>query len=264
MSPTIISTMSSIETRPSVPPYSSMTSAICVRVACIRTRRSSAGIERGTNSTGRKTSAVSSSAPKSIEAIGGLVAARRLRGIFPRIARDSRRNRGCAPCRADRRASRHRPAGANGRRCETPRAPRAASRSRRTAMMSARGIIASATRNSCRPNTFLSSARSCGVTSPAVSSSATSMSSRTEAGARPSITRSRSNKTWSLAYRQRDLAPEVASRRFQFSPTCALRRSYALGAVNRPRPVVRVCLSQAFPPRAAPAPPCASASAGVS
>ena len=71
MSPTIISTISSMETRPSVPPYSSMTSAIWVRVACIRTSRSSAGIERGTKSTGRKMSAVSSSAPKSIEAMAG-------------------------------------------------------------------------------------------------------------------------------------------------------------------------------------------------
>ena len=54
MSPTTISTRSSIETRPSVPPYSSITSAMWVRVACIRTRRSTAGIEGGTKSTGRR------------------------------------------------------------------------------------------------------------------------------------------------------------------------------------------------------------------
>ena len=51
MSPTTISTMSSSETSPSVPPYSSMTSAICVRVACMRAIRSEASIEGGTNST---------------------------------------------------------------------------------------------------------------------------------------------------------------------------------------------------------------------
>ena len=45
-----ISTMSSIETSPSVPPYSSITRAICVRVACILASRSIAGIEGGTNS----------------------------------------------------------------------------------------------------------------------------------------------------------------------------------------------------------------------
>ena len=47
MSPTIASTTSSIETNPSVPPYSSMTRAICVREVCIFSRRSSAGIEGG-------------------------------------------------------------------------------------------------------------------------------------------------------------------------------------------------------------------------
>ena len=65
-----------------------------------------------------------------------------------------------------------------------------------TAMMSARGTITSATRTSCRPRTFLRIARSCGVKSalaPA-SSSASSMSSRTEAGPRPNRPRSRSNK----------------------------------------------------------------------
>ena len=65
-----------------------------------------------------------------------------------------RRSRGCGPCRADRRACRRRPAGANGRRCEIAPAPRAASRPCETATMSARGIIASSTRMSCRPSTF--------------------------------------------------------------------------------------------------------------
>ena len=49
MSPTTISTMSSCEARPSVPPYSSITSAICVRLTCIRRRRSEASIDGGTN-----------------------------------------------------------------------------------------------------------------------------------------------------------------------------------------------------------------------
>ena len=53
MSPTICSTMSSIETRPSVPPYSSTTSARWMRVACIFSSRSSAGIDGGTNSISR-------------------------------------------------------------------------------------------------------------------------------------------------------------------------------------------------------------------
>ena len=53
MSPTICSTMSSIDTMPSVPPYSSITSARWMRVACILASRSIAGIEGGTNSTSR-------------------------------------------------------------------------------------------------------------------------------------------------------------------------------------------------------------------
>src|SRR5215467_7027498 len=40
ISPTICSTMSSIEARPSVPPYSSTTSARWMRVACMRAKRS--------------------------------------------------------------------------------------------------------------------------------------------------------------------------------------------------------------------------------
>ena len=46
--------MSSIETRPSVPPYSSITSARWVWVACILSSRSSARIEGGTNRMGRR------------------------------------------------------------------------------------------------------------------------------------------------------------------------------------------------------------------
>ena len=49
MSPTICSTTSSIDTMPSVPPYSSITSARWMRVACILASRSIAGIEGGTN-----------------------------------------------------------------------------------------------------------------------------------------------------------------------------------------------------------------------
>src|SRR5829696_5669988 len=45
--------MSSIETRPSVPPYSSTTRARWIRVACIFSSRSSAGIDGGTNSISR-------------------------------------------------------------------------------------------------------------------------------------------------------------------------------------------------------------------
>ena len=51
ISPTMISTISSNETRPSVPPYSSMTRAIWVRAACMRAIRSEASMEGGTNST---------------------------------------------------------------------------------------------------------------------------------------------------------------------------------------------------------------------
>src|SRR6185369_14551204 len=48
MSPTICSTISSIEASPSVPPYSSTTSERWIRVACICANRSMAGIEGGT------------------------------------------------------------------------------------------------------------------------------------------------------------------------------------------------------------------------
>src|SRR6266852_3963877 len=47
ISPTICSTMSSIDTTPSAPPYSSTTKARWMRVVCILARRSSTGIEAG-------------------------------------------------------------------------------------------------------------------------------------------------------------------------------------------------------------------------
>src|SRR6266850_72539 len=50
ISPTICSTMSSIDTRPSVPPYSSTTSAKWMREACICAKRSIARIDGGTKS----------------------------------------------------------------------------------------------------------------------------------------------------------------------------------------------------------------------
>ena len=47
-SPTICSTRSSMVTRPSVPPYSSTTSAMWMRVDCMRISRFVAGIDGGT------------------------------------------------------------------------------------------------------------------------------------------------------------------------------------------------------------------------
>ena len=68
----------------------------------------------------------------------------------------------------------HAPAGANGRRCGTRRALRPDVESEATAMMSARGIMMSATRTSCSDRTFFSIARSSGEKSGAavISSSA--------------------------------------------------------------------------------------------
>ena len=43
-----------METRPSVPPYSSITSAMWVRVVCMRASRSMTGIEGGAKITGRR------------------------------------------------------------------------------------------------------------------------------------------------------------------------------------------------------------------
>ena len=48
ISPTISSRMSSMVTRPAVPPYSSMTIAMWVRVACISRSSSSTGLDSGT------------------------------------------------------------------------------------------------------------------------------------------------------------------------------------------------------------------------
>ena len=48
-----------------MPPYSSITSAIWVRVACIRTSRSIAGMDGGTNSTGRRIRAAASETDRS-------------------------------------------------------------------------------------------------------------------------------------------------------------------------------------------------------
>ena len=156
------STRSSIETRPSVPPYSSMTRAMCVRVACIRSRRSSAGIEWRHEQD-------------------------RAQDVEPR-----RRSRAGRPCR-DRSAARRRPsaavvgsqamnpgiadvdhaawvverladrpAGANGRPCGTGAAARRGSRRRQRATMSARGTMTSSTARLPKPSMFLSIARSCG------------------------------------------------------------------------------------------------------
>ena len=48
ISPTISSSMSSIVTSPAVPPYSSTTTAMCWRSACISASRASTGLESGT------------------------------------------------------------------------------------------------------------------------------------------------------------------------------------------------------------------------
>ena len=100
----------------------------------------------------------------------GACARWRLRWLRQR--RDRRRNRGYAPCRADRRAYRHAPAGANGRRRETPQAHRRAWYRSDTAMISARGTMTSPTCTSCKARTFFSMARSCGETSSSVEGSA--------------------------------------------------------------------------------------------
>ena len=56
ISPTISSRMSSIVTRPAVPPYSSMTIAMWVRWLCISRSSSSTGFDSGTQTGGRATS----------------------------------------------------------------------------------------------------------------------------------------------------------------------------------------------------------------
>src|SRR5271166_4548803 len=63
-----------------------------------------------------------------------------------------------------------------------------------TDMISARGTMTSLTLISCRPSTFLSMARSCGLKSSAIeaSSSASSISSRIEAPLKPNKERNRS------------------------------------------------------------------------
>jgi len=61
ISPTISSRMSSIVTRPAVPPYSSMTTARWMCSACMSRRSSSAGLLSGTQTAGRITDSTSSS-----------------------------------------------------------------------------------------------------------------------------------------------------------------------------------------------------------
>ncbi len=108
ISPTIISTMSSIEARPSVPPYSSMTSAICVRVVCILTSRSSAGIDGGTKRTGRRMPAFRQGRSRRSRVSPGAAARLSLKPSGRASAGDEiDEDRGCGPCRADRRDSRH-------------------------------------------------------------------------------------------------------------------------------------------------------------
>ena len=168
MSPTTISTRSSIETRPSVPPYSSMTRAMWVRVACIRTRRSMAGIERGTNRTGRRILA----AARVIE-----------RSTWPRLGGSAVPSSDPAPAAGGAGVGAHgeeieevadvdhalgiveglavdRQAGMAGGAEQGRRSPRVVSAA--TATMSARGTMTSSTRMRWKPRTFLSIARSWG------------------------------------------------------------------------------------------------------
>ena len=65
ISPTISSRMSSIVTRPAVPPYSSMAIATWIRCVCICRSNSSTGLLSGTNVAGRMTFSIrsASSAP---------------------------------------------------------------------------------------------------------------------------------------------------------------------------------------------------------
>ena len=61
ISPTISSRMSSIVTRPAVPPYSSTTMATCTRAACMSFSNSSAGLESGTKEVARMSESTVSS-----------------------------------------------------------------------------------------------------------------------------------------------------------------------------------------------------------
>ena len=69
ISPTISSRMSSIVIRPAVPPYSSTTTSMCCRLACISESSASTGLESGTKWAGRITSSMrwvaSTSGPRS-------------------------------------------------------------------------------------------------------------------------------------------------------------------------------------------------------
>ncbi len=116
--PTIISTMSSIDARPSVPPYSSMTSAMWVRVACIFTRRSRAGMDAGTKRTGRRILACDKDISKPLRgqrqlaaaspsgSAGGKPAARSFRcGAVAAPARKATKSRMCTMPRGSSRVS---------------------------------------------------------------------------------------------------------------------------------------------------------------
>ncbi|SKU14602.1 Uncharacterised protein [Mycobacteroides abscessus subsp. abscessus] len=63
ISPTISSSTSSMVTSPAIAPYSSTSSAMCLRCCCISRSSSSSGLESGTNTAGRITCATVTSRP---------------------------------------------------------------------------------------------------------------------------------------------------------------------------------------------------------
>ena len=218
-----------------MPPYSSITSAMWMRVACIRTSRSSAGIEGGTKSTGRRILAVD----ERHRQVDLAEARRRLAGPRVRLlgvpAVGPRGDEveevpdvDHAPRVVERLADR--PAGANGRRCGTGSSSSPSVVSSGTATMSARGTITSSTRMPRKPSTFLSIARSCGreVRSSPVSASASSRSSRIDSrDFRPSRVRRRSY--------QRARAPRCPERS-RDGRSLRLRSSFmAVGSVDARR-----------------------------
>ena len=205
--------MSSIETRPSVPPYSSMTSAIWVREPCILTRRSRACIDGGTKRTGRVHVGIGHAG---VEGSPGPSC----RSTPPAEDRPSsppahRRNRGCGSCLSGRRGCRRGRAGANDRQLGTRARTSPRVMAEPTAMISARGTMMSSTRISWRPRTLRSIARSCceKTASAPVSSNASSMSSRNDTAPSPNTDRNRSRRLGGAARRSERTSGRVGSSR---------------------------------------------------
>ena len=198
MSPTIDSTTSSIETRPSVPPYSSMTSAIWVRDACILSRRSSAGIDGGAYRTGLRMRA---SEQRHVEPCRPIAAgSARLAGLRQPEARiggeedDEVADVDHAARIVERLVVDRQARMAGGAKAGSSTSRKGVSSA--SAMMSARGTITSATRTSCSAEHILED----GALLRRELRRSRSRRSRprcrraTEAGARPNSARRRSNR----------------------------------------------------------------------